>query len=161
MKQIIKAEIRENKLILLVFLTIASLGLFLFVFSFNKNIFLMFWAIGITFLGSFFAWRRFILIKKRQFPLSNLLRDEPEKIVWVYSILTQRMPFGFEVNQTGTMYFKLIDGDELTVSLPADQLKSVSRSLNTRLPHATFGYTKEREQWFMAHPAMLLKDEEP
>jgi len=89
-----------------------------------------------------------------------MLQKEPKRIVWVYSIVTKRMPFGFQINQSGTMYFKLLDGDELTLSFPASELKSISEMLNYHLPHATFGYTKEREQWYMAHPELLLRQED-
>ncbi len=92
--------------------------------------------------------------------LIQLLLNDPRKIVWVYSLSTQSMPYGFHINRFGLMYFKLIDGDELSVSLPANKLRAVSKSLNAHLPHATFGYTKEREQWYMAHPGMLWKGDE-
>ncbi|MBV6653640.1 MAG: hypothetical protein KI786_07790, partial [Mameliella sp.] len=62
--------------------------------------------------------------------------------------------------RNGTLYLKLRDGDDVSVSLSADDLKVVSRYLNRLLPHATFGYTKDREQWFMASPLMLLREEE-
>jgi hypothetical protein len=54
---------------------------------------------------------------------------------------------------------KLRDGDDISVSLSTDDLKAISKYLNDLLPHATFGYTKDREQWFMASPLMLLREE--
>ncbi|MCR9100062.1 MAG: hypothetical protein NXI25_08935 [bacterium] len=54
---------------------------------------------------------------------------------------------------------KLRDGDDISVSLSTDDLKAVSKYLNGLLPHATFGHTKGREQWFMASPLMLLREE--
>ncbi len=87
-----------------------------------------------------------------------LLRYHPRQIVWVYSVVTERAPFGFRFSRTGTMYFKLIDGDELTVSLPARHLKLVSKLLNRLLPHASFGYSRDREAKFQESPKMLLRD---
>ena len=95
---------------------------------------------------------------KEQTAFMDLLTKQPQKIVWVYTIITQRMPFGLEWSKSGTIYFKLINGEELTVTMPAKHITFVSRSLNKLLPHATFGFTKDREQWYMASPEMLLKD---
>ena len=92
-----------------------------------------------------------------QTPLLVLLREQPERIVWIYSVTTQRMPFGLHFGNSGLMYFKLIDGQELSLSLPEHRLRPVSESLNTYLPHVTFGYTKDREQWYMANPELLLR----
>jgi hypothetical protein len=88
-----------------------------------------------------------------------LLEHHPRQIVWVYSIVTERLPFGFNVARAGLMYFKLADGDEITVSLPAERLPWISRYLNDRLPHATFGYSRDREQWYLASPYLLLREE--
>jgi hypothetical protein len=92
--------------------------------------------------------------------LMKLLREHPRQIVWVYSVVTQRMPFGLEIFRSGLMYFKLADGKEITVELPADRLKGVAEHLNDLLPHASFGYTRDREQWYMAEPLMLLVEPE-
>ena len=89
--------------------------------------------------------------------LLNLLNKNPEQIVWVFSLTTQTMPFGFHLWDTGTMYFKLLDGDEITVSLPAKKLKMVSKFLNRLLPHASFGYSEERQAQYENDPKSLLK----
>jgi hypothetical protein len=67
------------------------------------------------------------------------------------------MPFGLYLWERGTMFFMLQDGDEISVGLPARKLKMVSRFLNKLLPHASFGYTAERQQQFEADPKLLLK----
>jgi hypothetical protein len=91
--------------------------------------------------------------------LFRLLIKQPKQIVWVYSVVTERLPFGFQITRYGTLYFKLADGDEISVSMPAQELKRVSKFLNPILPHASFGYTRDREQWYIASPLMLLQDE--
>ncbi len=89
--------------------------------------------------------------------LWNLLNDDPRQIVWVYSISTQTMPFGFHLWDAGTMYFKLVDGDEISVNLPVRKLKMVAKFLNRLLPHASFGYSDERQAMFDNDPKSLLK----
>ena len=77
-------------------------------------------------------------------PLRILLHQHPQAIVWVYTVRTQRMPFGIELLSGGTIYFFLADGEELSIGLPDDQLKLVSHTLSRLLPHATFGYSPEK-----------------
>lgn len=88
--------------------------------------------------------------------LLHLLNTNPEKIVWVYGLRTQRHPFGLSFSQSGILYFKLADGDEISVGLPATKLKLVSAFLNRVLPHAVFGYTKERAENYQNNPAGSL-----
>ncbi len=89
--------------------------------------------------------------------LWELLFHNPLKIVWVYSVRTQVIPFGFYLWETGLMVFKLNDGDEISIAIPARKLKVVSRFLNKLLPHATFGYSPERQKLFEENPAQLVK----
>ena len=78
----------------------------------------------------------------------------PWKPRWIYWFII------FNAINTSIVYFKLIDGDEITLSIPEKELNTLMKELNRRLPHATFGYTKDREQWFMAEPALLLRDDD-
>lgn len=108
-------------------------------------------------LGLRMAWNILRQPETIENRLFHLLENHPEKIVWVYSIRTQSMPYGFRIWDTGTMYFKLLDGDEISVSLPSGKLKLVSKFLNRVLPHAAFGYSDERRQQFEHDPALLRK----
>lgn len=81
-------------------------------------------------------------------PLQALLHRQPEAIVWIYTVRTQRMPFGIELFSGGTMYFHLADGEDLSIGLPEDKLKLVSHTLSRLLPHATFGYSPEKARRF-------------
>lgn len=92
-------------------------------------------------------------------PLWQLLQKDSgrQQIVWVYCVTTQVMPFGFHLWQRGAMFFKLMDGEEITVSLPAGKQKMVSRFLNRLLPHASFGYSEEKQRLFESDPSMLLR----
>lgn len=91
-------------------------------------------------------------------PLWELLLQRPLQIVWIHTVRTQLMPFGFYLWETGQMYFKLVDGKEISIVLPAKKLRMVSRFLNKMLPHATFGYSPENERLFQENPAQLFKD---
>lgn len=159
MQRIKAAEKRENVLILLGFMIVLVIGAALVLVFYKRSIILLLIGMATTILSAKVAYKRLSMLSSGEMPLTTILMKEPRKIVWVYAIVTQRMPFGFEVNQTGTMYFKLIDGNEITLDFPAKELKPISEMLNYHLPHATFGYTSEREQWYLAHPALLMKNE--
>jgi len=73
------------------------------------------------------------------------LREEPETIVWVYGLVTERMPFGFKTVAIGTLYFVEVSGETHTFSMKPAKLKLVTKTLNRVLPHAEFGYSPERE----------------
>ncbi len=94
----------------------------------------------------------------RQMPLIQLLINQPKEIIWVYSVLTEKLPLGIWFSKKGTMYFKLMNKDEFTIKLSEKEALIVSKYLNDRLPHATFGYSKDKEQWYMANPALLIND---
>lgn len=148
---------KERNLKLIFALALMFLGVLLPYFFFHKNRFLSGLGIvsiivGIQLMFSIIRTPR--TVDER---LWHLLNKEPRQIVWVFSISTQTMPFGFHLWDAGTMYFRLIDGDEITVSLPVKKLKMVSKFLNRLLPHASFGYSDERQAQFEQNPELLLK----
>ncbi len=72
-------------------------------------------------------------------------REEPETIVWVYGLVTERMPFGFKTVSVGTLHLVETDGTIHAFGMKPNELKLVTKTLNRVLPHAEFGYTPERE----------------
>lgn len=97
--------------------------------------------------------------KIQAMPIFKDLLFEPENIVWVYTLVTQRMPFGIEILKSGSLHLKTINGEEHQVRLDEKYLPILTQCLREMIPHATFGFTKEREQWYMANPALLLNDD--
>ncbi len=93
-------------------------------------------------------------------PVMQLLLSRPLHIVWVYTVITEKLPYGFNVGKSGHIFFRLMDGNSHVVSLLPEHLKRVSEDLNIYLPHATFGYSKDKEQWYMASPHLLVRDSE-
>jgi hypothetical protein len=92
-----------------------------------------------------------------QHPFAKALTEEPERIVWVYSMITQMSPYGFRFARKGILYLKLDSGEELSLPLPPDKLKLISRFLNRVLPHATFGYDPEKAQRYQKAPESLRR----
>ena len=90
--------------------------------------------------------------------LYYVLRHQPRRVVWIYGVVTQSMPFGFRVFQHAVVYFKLIDGEELSVRVPVRKIRLITRTLKRLLPHASFGYTEEMAERYREEPGMLLRD---
>ena len=150
---------RELRLKLLLSLALLLFGQFLCIFGFQLNGAIVFVGFVLTILGIKFTRDAILGRNVEESPLMLLLEKEPKKIVWVYSIVTQRMPFGLEFSKDATLYFKLVDGDEITLSMSENNANNVLKMLSLKLPHATFGYSQDKEQWFMANPELLYKED--
>jgi hypothetical protein len=129
---------------------------FTFFFFKRRNILAIFGPVAVM-TGLRLMWLSLRRPELAHDPLWQLLNHRRRQIVWVYSVNTRTMPFGFHLWDTGEMYFKLMDGSGTSLSLPARQLKMVSRFLNKLLPHASFGYSEERQRLFGTDPAALHK----
>ncbi len=160
MRRIVGAVQREWRLKIFASTVLTLVGAALGWLLFRRSVILVIIGLALGVTGLRLLFRTFREAHDGGHRLLRLLEEHPQQIVWVYSVVTERLPFGFRFNRSGIMYFKLADGDEITLSLPAGQIKGISQYLNDRLPHATFGYTRDREQWFMASPYLLLKAEE-
>ena len=157
MKLLHSALQKERNIKLVLALCLMFLGVVIPYVFFQKNGFIA--VVGLaTLLASIYIMfgllRRPATTDER---LWHLLNHEPGQIVWVYSVVTQTMPFGFHLWDAGTMYFKLLDGDEISVYLPVKKMKMVSKFLNRLLPHASFGFSEERQAQFESDPKLLLK----
>lgn len=104
----------------------------------------VFWSGLVTCLALFWLFR--LSLRKPVSELYHLLLEEPQDVVWVYSMITERLPFGLSFSSSAIVYLIEKDGDEFSVSVPANKVKLVVRTLNRVLPTAEFGYTEEREQ---------------
>ncbi len=150
---------REHRLKIIAAAGLLFVGLSFVSLFFQGYIILTVFGLVCTVLGLRFMAKLLRVQHTEEHRLFRLLHHQPKQIVWVYSVVTEHLPFGFQINRRGTLYFKLVDGDDISVSMPAEELRRVSKFLNPILPHASFGYTRDREQWYIASPLMLLQDE--
>ena len=89
--------------------------------------------------------------------LYKIIEEDPLKIVWIYSTLTYSSPYGINLFNSGIIYFKLIDGNQIELRISRSVLKELMSELHQLLPHSSFGHSEEKEQWYMAEPTLLLK----
>lgn len=150
------AKEKRQQLIAAILLTIGSL--IAIYFSFQKNSIITFLGIVTAIIGVRLVLK---LIRQQNVDesyLVQLLFYQPKEIVWVYGIITQHQPFGFNTTKGGVLYFHLIDGNSISVGLSPKRLKQVSKFLNRLLPQAMFGYTEERARLYKRDPKLLCRN---
>ena len=130
---------REMRLQFAASLALFFLGLYLSYSTFHSNIPLMIMGMAITLIAA-------------------KLLQHTKQVVWIYSTAVEHAPFGIHLYRRGTMYFKMADGMELSVRLPHRQLRTISKFLHRLLPHATFGYSTDRDYSFRLSPENLRRD---
>lgn len=91
----------------------------------------------------------------RQDALLQILHQSPQLIVWVYRIHTHLAPFGIYAFQRVDLVLRLTNGSMLHLRGSIREIDCVEQMLRVQLPHATFGYSAEREQWYTANPMLL------
>jgi hypothetical protein len=155
-----KALLRECQLQILSLVSLLMGSAALIFFTFEKSIILPSLGLMGLIISIQLIYRTTRLLNVEDHRLIWLLKNQPHAVVWVYSVKTDRLPFGFQLFSSTTLYFKLSNGDEITVGLSPQKLKVISRFLNRLLPHASFGYSHDRAQWYHVHPDMLRKETE-
>lgn len=159
--QLLRRAIRREQLLKLCFsLALGMAGFAMAYAFFQYSALLTILGLGCAVLGILYTRRALAQRRVDDSRLMRLLRYQPGQVAWVYSILTERLPFGLKVGSSCTLYFRLLDGGEISVGMPARDVRVVSRLLTRLLPHASFGYTKDREQWYLANPELLLRSGE-
>jgi len=133
------------------------LGAYLAYNTFHSNVPLMVIGLAIALISAKLLHYAIVNLKEGNNRLLQILEKQPRQIVWVYSMVVERVPFGIHLYRSGTIFFKLSDGMELSVRLPVRYMRTVSRFLNRLLPHATFGYSADREYSFRLSPESLRK----
>jgi len=155
LQQAAKKEQRTKLLSAIVLLVFAVALIALF---FGKNNLLSVVGLIALLFAVQFGYQYFRYPDVQQMPLFVLLKRKPQNIVWIYSVVTERMPFGFKINHNALMYFKLLDRDSICIAVPAERAEVISNGLNYLLSHATFGFSEDKEQLYMAAPEMLLRE---
>ena len=121
-------------------------------FTISVILSMILWTVALRF--SYSIWREWQIERS---PLLVLLHQSPQLFVWIYMIRVEVMPFGVQFWNEDTLVFKLSNRSELQIRATSREIDRIRATLLILLPHATFGYSKEKEQWYMANPAMLLK----
>jgi energy-converting hydrogenase Eha subunit C len=117
-------------------------------------------SIGIFLVGFIFLIQILRHWQAESHPLVQILQHEPKQIVWVYAINIEMMPAGIKFWNEHTFSIHLLNKQEIQLKMHASQISPLRRYLQKLLPHATFGYSHERAQWYTANPMLLYNTPE-
>lgn len=97
--------------------------------------------------------------KPESSPILQMLHQAPKNIVWIYLVEVNIAPFGIRFSKEQTLCLRLLNGDMLQIRLSEKDIPLVMSGLEKQLPHASFGFNKEKEQWYNIHPSLLYRDD--
>lgn len=153
-----KALIRETRWQLVAAVALLLVGLVLLSFFYKTSIIAGLLGLFMCVTAARYIYTFSAIKVAEDHPLIQLISYEPERIVWVYGQQTERLPFGLHFSRSSVLYFKLIDGEEFSVSIPGRYVRLVSRTLNRLLPEASFGFSEQRATRYAEKPRLLRKD---
>ena len=93
-------------------------------------------------------------------PVYKILSEQPRDIVWVYSIKTQRLPFGISLFENTYLYFADTKSHLFSLKVRDKDIKIIMRKLNQWVPWASFGYSEQKELSYRENPNSLIKKEQ-
>lgn len=132
-------------------------GIFLLATGFPRLV----WAglIGVALLTLGIGWMIRLLREwpVDKHPILSSLTPDSRRIVWVYWLEVNRMPFGLFVNTKCYLILKFLDGTEHSVGISSAKIRVVVNWLKRLLPHCTFGYQPRLEAMYRDNPAALLR----
>lgn len=155
-----RAIVRESRRQLLAGVLLWGTGVALGILFFRRHPLLAALALVFIVLGARWIYAALRMKNPAQHPLMQILSRQPQAVVWVYAVNFEIMPFGVQLIQRGDLHLRLADGSAYVLSMPAKRLRLVSHTLSRLLPHATFGYSPDREAVFLANPEGLRKKED-
>lgn len=154
----IKCIEREKKVRITAFSIVLIAGLLLVLFFLSKNPAFVIVGMMMTVAGLKFLSDSIRVPPSSYHPLIQCISFHPEKIVWIYAVKVDNMPFGIKLFSYGRLAIKLDDRTELFISLPYADNKLILEKLEQQIPHATFGFSAENRQLYLIDPCLLLKD---
>ncbi len=149
---------RDNYIKLLGCVCLWALGVFAIFYGLAGHFFLSLVGLGLTLLSLRIGLPIIRRVYNEESKLFYILRHQPRRIVWIYGVVTEHLPFGLSILRTGIIYVKLIDSEEITVSVKPEKMTLVLHTLRRLLPHATFGYSPDIARRYELEPEYLLRD---
>ncbi|MEZ5039394.1 MAG: hypothetical protein R2828_05865 [Saprospiraceae bacterium] len=155
-----KALVREARWQLIAAIALLVIGFSLISVFYKTNVIVSLLGLFMTITACRYIYEFSAIKSPDDHQLIHMISYEPERIVWVYGELVERLPFGLQFSRSGTLYFKLIDGDEIIVNIPGRHLRLVSKTLNRLLPETSFGFSSEKAEKFAQKPRLLRKSDQ-
>lgn len=101
------------------------------------------------------TWLRFRSLKN--WPPYRLVMRRREEVVWVYFISTRIFVYFLPVAKKRGIALCGCDGKRVTLGLRRKAMEALAPTLAGAFPHATLGWTEEREAAFKKNPGGLRR----
>lgn len=85
------------------------------------------------------------------------LRNESNKIVWVYYHKLESHPFGISFSSKTTLFIHLEDRSKACITMREPEILDIIGMFREEMPQATFGYSRQKEQLYNIGPDLLRK----
>ena len=105
MRNLRNAILRELRMQFAMSLVLLAFGSGLCVLTFKMNIVFSIIGLGLSMVGGKLVVDTTANLRIDNHLLLNYLRYQPQHIVWVYSVLTERTSFGIQLFRKGTLHF--------------------------------------------------------
>ncbi len=151
---------RNGKLIVSVVLILAGLLFIFYMPHFSNRSFYFVRIIGSlsTLSGTALLMLSLIHFDVRKNKLLLLLNKHPEDVVWIYYNKVQMIPFGVKIRDRCTLFFNLRNREKHLINISEDEVQRLVKYLNRKVPRATFGFSREKEQLYLANPDLLINN---
>jgi len=111
----------------------------------------------IGFTGFYFLLSAVLRYDTQKNYLLKLITRHPEDVVWIYYKRLETMPFGIRFMQFTTLHIQLLNREQIVLQMGEQKIHQLMRLLRYRLPKATFGYSRLKEQLYSIAPDFLSK----
>lgn len=145
--------------LLLVLLCIGAIVLLARQFTPKTVYALSFLLVFVGFAGVYFLIQGLLRYDTQSNFLLQLINYNPQLVVWVYYRKIESAPFGIRMMQFTTLFIFLSNREFIALPMPESEILVLLPKLKKRLPHAVFGYSKQRAQLYEVSPDLLVNSE--
>ncbi len=165
---LLEKALRKNRNIKLIWgLFLLGLAVFL-TFYLNRPLLLpaktaflfLLFCIILAFSGGYLLLNAVLRYDIHKNSILKTIREEPQKIAWVYTTKIEYFPFGIKFMDMCSLHIHLTDYDKMVLFMQEKELKKLNQLLKMHLPQTTFGYSKQREQLYDISPDLLREENE-
>lgn len=112
----------------------------------------------VGFTGLYFILHALFRYNAQRNYLIVLVENNPNLVAWIYYVKIQNFPFGVRFIQYTTLYIHLLNREKITLQMPEEDILDLMQLLRSRIPTATYGYSKYKEQLYNISPDLLIND---
>ena len=112
----------------------------------------------VGFTGLYFILHALLRYSAQRNYLIVLVENNPNLVAWVYYVKIENFPFGVRFIQYTTLYIHLLNQEKITLQMPEEDILDLMQLLRCRIPNATYGYSKYKEQLYNISPDLLVNE---